>query len=54
MLAGEAQAAIGQCNLAKQSLDRSADILSADQDTQSFRIVELAHVRTNKIPIGCR
>jgi serine/threonine-protein kinase len=54
MLAGEAQAAMGQCDLAKQSLGRSADILSADQDTQSFRLVELAHVRTNKIPIGCR
>jgi hypothetical protein len=54
MLAGQAQAARGRCDLAKRSFERSAEILSADQDAHSFRLTELSRIRTTKIPISCR
>jgi hypothetical protein len=54
MLVGQTQAARGRCDLAKRSIERSADILRADQDAQSFRLIELARVRANITAIRCR
>jgi tetratricopeptide (TPR) repeat protein len=54
MLIGQTQAARGRCDLAKRSIERSADILRADQDAQSFRLIELARVRANITAIRCR
>jgi serine/threonine-protein kinase len=53
VLAGQTQAARGQCDKAKDSFDRAAQILSADQDARSFRLIELARVRVATQRTSC-